>query len=285
MSEVKFSVVVVAWQVRDYLRRCLISLSQEPAQASFEVIVVDNASSDGSTQLVRAEFPGVKLLAQSQNLGFGQACNLGAAQSRGQYLVFLNPDTQVTPGFFSDLERAFIQQPAAAIVGGHLINDNGSTQASVRAFPSLWSLALDTLKLLNRFPQLAPRYLQKNFDYTVAQSVPQVMGACLAVRREVWDELKGFDPGFFVWFEEVDFCKRATEAGYKVWYESNLTLTHSRARSFSQLTYLNRHRLYTASLLRYARQHLGYISLAVLYILSRVGFLIALLADYVGRRG
>ena len=284
MSEVKFSVVVVSWQVRAYLRRCLVSLAGELDKAAFEVIVVDNASTDGSADLVRREFPWVKLKALLQNQGFAQACNLGVQDSTGRYLLFLNPDTEVAAGFFSDLERTFIQHPEVAVVGGHLVNENGSTQASVRAFPSLWPLALDTLKFLNRYPKLAPHYLQAGFDYTVSQVVAQVMGACLAVRRELWEKLAGFDASFFIWFEEVDFCKRASEAGYKVWYESNLTLTHSRARSFSQLTYLERHSLYTQSLLHYVSKHLSYPSFIMLYILSRPWFVIAFITDYVYSR-
>ncbi|MBI5466274.1 MAG: glycosyltransferase family 2 protein [Candidatus Kerfeldbacteria bacterium] len=277
----KFSVIIVSWNVRAYLKSCLESINQERLNVSLEVVVIDNSSSDGSAKLVRAEFPWVKLWALPQNVGFARACNLGAKESVGVYVVFLNPDTEVAGGFFSDLERAFVQHPGLGAVGARLMNDDGSTQASVRAWPTLWPLALDTLKLLNRWPWLARHYLQSNFDYSVSQPVEQVMGACLAVPRKVWQEVGGFDQGFFVWFEEVDWCKRASQAGYKVWYEANLTLSHSRARSFSQLTYLERHNLYTRSLLHYARKHLGLPTWAGLRVLSSAGKLVSFIAGYV----
>src|SRR3989338_11561119 len=136
MAEGKFSVTIVSWNVKTELARCLQALAQEQQTGvDFQVIVVDNASHDGSAQLVRQQFPQVRLIALDKNIGFAVACNLGAREAEGDYLLFLNPDVEIAAGFFSDLERAFIHHPKAGIIGGDIFYPDGATQASERGFP------------------------------------------------------------------------------------------------------------------------------------------------------
>ena len=280
MALLKFSVIIVSWQVKAELRECLASLMRERnGEPDFDVTVVDNASADGSAEMVGQKFPQVKLIALEQNIGFARACNLAAQESLADYLVFLNPDTQITAGFFSDLERSFIHQPKAAVVGGHIINPDGTTQPSVRNFPGLWVGVLEATKLLGRWSALAPQYLLPKFNYNETQIVSQVMGACLAVRASVWQELGGFDPKFFLWFEEVDLCKRVTGAGYEVWYDHHISLVHARASSFSQISATDRHRYFMKSLVYYERKHVGMISAGLVWLLSRPWFIVSYFYD------
>ncbi len=282
MDAVKFSVVVVSWNVSALLMRCLRALEKErEAGVGLEVFVADNASTDGSARQVREHYPWARLTASEKNLGFARAVNAALEQAQGQYFVLLNPDTEVAAGFFTDLEKSFVRHPRAAVIGGHLMNEDGSTQASVRRFPTRYVLVLEAVKLLGRVPGLAGKYLMADFDYRMAQEVDQVMGACFAMPASVWQELHGFDPGFYLWFEEVDFCRRAKAAGYEVWYEPALTVLHTRGASFKQLTKFQKHYLFTNSLLKYARKHFGGVTRGFLFWLSLPYFFVAALLDYV----
>ncbi len=279
MSDTTTTYVIVSWNVHDQLRACLTSLDRERnTGASFNACVIDNNSADSSVAMVRREFPWVQLIALTKNIGFGAACNMGVRQSVGNYVVLLNPDAEVMPGFTSKINSTFAIHPPAAVIGGSILAADGRRQASIRGFPTLWSSSLDAMKILRRCPWLAPGYLKPNFDYTEAQVAPQVMGACFVVRRDRWIELEGFDERFFAWFEEVDYCKRVSHAGYEVWYDPALQLVHSGGASFSQLTPLRRHRMFTRSLTWYARKHLGAVAAAFVWAASVAGYLPAFIA-------
>lgn len=281
MDKIKFAVIIVSWQVKKELQKCLARLVREVnSNPGVNIMVVDNDSADGTTEMVINEFPQVQLILSKENLGFARACNLGSSKVTAEYYVFLNPDTEITVGFFSDLERSFIHHPKAGIIGGHIFNSDGTTQASVRGFPGLWVGLGEALKLLGRFPWLAPAYFIKEFDYNNSQIVDQVMGACLAVRSRAWHELGGFDESFFVWFEEVDLCYRAKQVGYEIWYDHHINLLHSQASSFSQLTTYQRHKLYIGSLVYYLKKNIGPVAATLVWLASRPAFLATYLYDH-----
>ncbi len=281
MMTSKFSVIIVSWKVKDKLERCLNSAALEQPE---QLIVVDNASGDGSAEMVRQKFPQAKLIALSKNIGFAAANNLAAREAKGD-LVLLNPDTYLEPGFFQALSNFWSSHLQAGVVGGRIIfDDNAKIQRSVRRFPTLWSSLLDALKLLGRFPKLARKYLALDFNYTKEQTVDQVMGACFAVKQEVWRKLGGFDENFFVWFEEVDFCKRAQQQGFQVWYSPELHLVHTCGASFSQLSYFQRYRWFIHSLLYYLKKHHTYLEWLLVWCLSRPMFLVVYFLDYVKSR-
>ncbi|MFA4937559.1 MAG: glycosyltransferase family 2 protein [Patescibacteria group bacterium] len=271
------SVIIVSWNVKAKLKRCLESLLTEPIQ---QIIVVDNNSADGSVAMVHQEYPQVKLLALTENIGFAAANNLAARDTVGD-LVFLNPDTYLEPEFFQTLDKFWYSHSQAGVVGGRIVYDDGKVQRSIRRFPTFWSSLLDTIRLLGRFPQLAKKYLQPKFDYTKAQAVDQIMGACFAVKRKVWDELGGFDENFFVWFEEVDFCKRIKRAGFEVWYNPELHLSHTQGASFYQLSYFKRYCLFMHSLLYYLKKHHAAWERILIWCISRPVYIIVFLLDYV----
>ncbi|MEK7496514.1 MAG: glycosyltransferase family 2 protein [Patescibacteria group bacterium] len=277
MQLLDFSVIIVSWNVKNSLRECLLSLRQY-VNDQVKVIVVDNASVDGSRDLVN-EFPEVRWQLQSENLGFGKACNLGARKACGEVLVFLNPDTKIGSDFISNITNFLVKHERAGVVGGKILNHNGAIQPSVRNLPSVWSGILDSLKLLGRFPKFGKKYLRLDFDYTKEQQVEQVMGACFIVRRELFNQLDGFDERFFLWFEEVDFCGRARQAGQEVWYAPTIQISHSKGQSFKQYSYLRRHFNFSKSLVQYIKKHKGVAAALVVLITSVPWFILAPVAD------
>lgn len=272
MNDMRFGVVVVAWKVKDAVLKCLACIRGTDYQG-VEIVVVDNGSADGTTESIRQQFPEVKLLPQPRNLGFAKACNLGAAVTTADTLVFLNPDTEVEPDFFNKLELFLQKHTQVGVVGGRIINADGSMQSSVRSLPTFWPLLLDAMHVLKLAPWLAPKYLLPQFDYENSQRVDQVMGACFAVPRYVWQRLHGFDERFFVWFEEVDFCARAALVGYEVWYHHKLRLSHAQAQSARQVSLVRRHAIFTHSMYYYARLHLGPLQALVLRIAAAISYL------------
>lgn len=250
-----FSVFIVSWNVRDCLRACLQALARERPRADFEVIVVDNASSDNSGEMVRQEFSWVKLIASPRNLGFAAANNEAARAARANYYVLLNPDTVILPGFFQQADNFFASHRQAGVVGSKITNFDGSLQLSVRRFPTLLSQILLQLKIARFYPFLTKHYLASDFTYYQAAAVEQVMGACFIVPSVCWQKLGGFDENFFVWFEEVDFCRRLHEAGGEVWYCPDIQVKHQAGASFRQLNIFTRHYQFSRSAIYYFSKH------------------------------
>lgn len=280
----RYSCLIVSWNVKHHLKRCLISLDRAKQSTEMEVIVVDNASTDGSVELLRQEFPWVKLITLSFNSGFGAANNLAARQAAGEYLVLLNPDTEITDTFFIAVDKFFLQHEQVAAVGGKILNEDGSLQPSVRGFPGLWSSILDSLKLLKRFPGWGANYLALGFNYNRSAIVDQVMGACMVIPKLVWDRLGGFDEGYWIWFEEADLCYRAKKHGLQVWYEPTMIIRHTQAASFKQMNFFDRHKTFSKSLLRFLKLHRGYFTLVLVWFISRVWFIPALILDYARKK-
>jgi len=221
-----------------------------------EIIVVDNASTDGTLAEVRCR--GVRLLANSVNRGFAAAVNQGCAELNCRYCLLLNPDAVL----MTSLEplRAACDLAGAAGAGGCLVDAEGQPQAGfmVRRLPTPASLILEVL-LLNRIWPGNPvnrRYRGLGLDYSLRQPVEQPAGAFLMIRRDVWQQLDGFDEGFCpVWFEDVDFCRRAIDREYSFHYEPKAVAKHTGAHSFSSLTLEMRRIYWYRSLLRYAAKH------------------------------
>jgi len=277
MAEKLFSVIIISWRVRDLVDRCLNSLSK--VGTDVQVIVVDNNSADGTVELVRNKYPAVELLALPSNVGFAAANNLASRQARGQYLVLLNPDTIVPEDFFKKVREFWLSHPQAGAVGGQILNEDGSIQPSVRRLPKLGSQLVVLLKVSRWAKFFLKDYLALDFDYRKSQVVEQVMGACLICPQIVWRQLSGFDENFFVWFEEVDFCYRLSLAGYKIWYEPSIKIKHRHRASFSQLSYVERHRLFKRSLVYYADKHWSLASRLLIRLAGGVGLIFA----YVGQ--
>lgn len=199
------------------------SLRRVRDEADFEIILIDNASTDGSVNLVQTEFPEVRVFASPQNLGFAGALNIGFRQACGGVLLALNPDTLVSRGTLRRILDFMAENPRAGVAGARLTYADGEPQDSTFRFPSLPREFLNYLpelktvlrprQLLNGLRRLVSGCPSAEFPYCA----PAVSGAALAARRDVFQELNGFDEGFFVYHEERDFCRRVWDAGREVW--------------------------------------------------------------------
>ena len=222
------SVVVVSYNTRDILRRCLARLTEELAALRGEAIVVDNASADGSADMVAAEFPDVHLVRCAVNLGFAAGNNRGFALARGRYVVLLNPDAFLGEGSLALALAHMDRSPRVGIAGGRLQDPAGRLQPSGRLFPSLLNEVLVTSGLAARFPRSR---LFGRFDRTWANpgqaaQVDWIPGAFTIIRGRALGETGGFDERFFLYYEEVDLCRRMVQAGYEVWYWPDIVVTH-----------------------------------------------------------
>lgn len=249
------SIIIVSWNVRDLLRECLQSVYATAQDCSFEVIVVDNASSDGSVDMVVGEFSEVTIIQNKFNKGFGAANNQGVQKATGEYVLFLNDDTKVYDHTFDRCLSYMRGHTDSGALGCHIINSDGSTQPSVRAEPTLYSQVIVLSKVYNIFPQLLKTYRQRNFDYSKTQSVHEVMGAFFMMPKELFVQLGGFDEHFFVWFEETDLAKRIRNAQKKVVYFADAQILHHRGASFLQHPTITKQRMFNASMLHYFKKH------------------------------
>ncbi len=230
------SICLVTWNVRDYLRDCLLSLRRARPEIDYEVLVVDNRSSDGTAVSVKTDFPEVSLIQNDRNRGFAAACNQAIRSSGGRYLLLLNPDTLVPAGSLEEMVRFLDQHPGAGGAGPKLINPDGSLQPSVRGFPTTAAAfrQFTILGDLGLFGRARSVYLQTNFDYQHPAVVDQPMGAALFLRRQALEEVGMLDEGFFLYFEEVDLCRRLSRAGWTVWYNPAAEIVHRGGESTRQ---------------------------------------------------
>ena len=224
------SVVVVSYNTRELTLRCLRELGGhlEAERLSHEIWVVDNASKDGSAQAVAREFPHVHLIASPDNLGFGPANNLAFERAAGQFFLLLNSDAFVHAGALTAMVELLCDPAKARVgaVGPRLLNADGSLQVSCWKFPSparSWSESLGLARLLGAHPQWGDYYRWKHDE---RRSVDFVIGACLLVRREVYQEIGGFDPNFFLYAEESDWQKRMREQGWDIVFLPQAQVTH-----------------------------------------------------------
>jgi N-acetylglucosaminyl-diphospho-decaprenol L-rhamnosyltransferase len=218
------SVVVVTYNARGHVERCLESVAGGP----HEVIVVDNASTDGTQELVRERFPSVRLIELPENVGFGAANNVGMEAAAGRWYLLLNSDAWPRAEGVERL-RGFVEaNPRVGVAGPRLVSPDGRVQKSVRGFPTLWRLATEYLFLRHLAPRsrLLNDFYGAGFDYRSRHPAEFLMGAVLLLRREAVDEVGGFDPAFFMFSEEVDLCYRMRAAGWAVEFTPDAEFVH-----------------------------------------------------------
>lgn len=233
MAEVLLTVQIVNWNAREPLRAALRSILAHPPRFPYEIVVLDNASSDGSVQMLEKEFPEVRLLVSEQNLGFSRGHNLAARAAQGKYLFILNPDTEVIPPALELLVDYAEQHPEVAILGPKILNPDGSLQYSCRRFPNPTAALFRNTPLGKLFPNnpYTRDYLMTDWDHNSIREVDWVSGAALFIRRAVYEQLGGFDERFFMYCEDTDLCYRAWQAGYTVVYYPEPKIVHAIGRS------------------------------------------------------
>lgn len=283
MSETKLSIVIVSWNVRKDLEGCLLSIQTNPPSQSFETIVVDNASVDGSAAMVEENFSGARLIANDKNRGFAAANNQGIDVSKGQYILLLNPDTVVHSGALDTLVEFMDQNADVGACGPKLLNGDGSIQRSVRHFPSFrGALYRHTIfRSLYVFRTAYRQWMMKDFDSSEKTEVDQIMGAALFVRKTILEEIGNLDENYFMYYEEVDLCYRIRMRGWKIIFLPDAMITHYGGHSSKQVP-VEKRMMMLSSLLFFFRKHRGRFVTNIFCILFKPSIIMRDLSELVG---
>lgn len=226
------SIIILNYRQRLLVRQCLRGLLISQPGCRYEVIVVDNASHDGCLAMVAEQFPWVVRVSSAHNRGFGAGNNLGLAQARGRYVLILNPDIAFFPGQLEALLNFMDEHPRVGVASPRLLYPDGTPQDSCRRFPH-FLMPVYRRTVLGRLP--GPRrqldwFLMRDFNHAESRPVDWLMGACLMVRRAALTTVGGFDEKFFLYFEDLDFCRRCWQAGWAVWYVATASPVHYHQR-------------------------------------------------------
>jgi hypothetical protein len=266
------SVVIVNWKSKDYVRECLKTLAAPSSSLEVEIIVVDGGSFDGCGEMLASEFPKIKFVQATENLGFGRSNNLGAESARAGAILLLNPDTEVSADCLSILLNALNVLPQAGIIGPMLLNTDGSLQTScVQSFPTPLNQTLDSEVLRRRFPRSSLWGTAALTNESDPSQVEAISGACMLMRADTFRKVGGFSPDYFMYGEDMDLCRKVSDLGLRVYYVPAAKVVHhgggssrTQASKFSNV-------MMRESICRFIRQHSGAFS-AFLY---RVGIFVS----------
>lgn len=252
---------IVSWNTRELLDRCLQSVYETTAGVDFETIVVDNASSDGSAEMVRRGYPTAKLIQNAGNVGFARGNNQAYAAGAGRYFLLLNPDTICFPGALAGLVKLLDEHPRAGAVGPLVLNSDETLQYSWARFPTLWSEIRGKLDRRIEQPKACP--LTADETRTLGPfRADWIGGCCLMVRRAAIEEIGPMDESLFMYCEETDWCMRLHSAGWEVWVNPDSRIVHLGGRSSAQSADAADH--LRESKVAYFKKHHGLLSARIL---------------------
>ncbi len=273
MQSVTLSIVIVSWNVADLLRTCLQTVAAGWGELQLEVIVVDSGSQDETPQMVADEFPWVKLIARSDNVGFPKGNNLGLAEANGRYLLLLNPDTEIHGDALSKMVQYLETHPKTGALGPQLLNSDGTVQSSRRRFPTVGLGYFESTWLEPYAPEkmLSDYYVRDVADDETAV-VDWVTGACLMTRREVYEQIGDLDEDYFMYSEELDWCRRIKQAGWGIVYLPTAQVMHHTGRSSEQAV-THRHINFQRAKLRYFRKYHGRFTATTLRIFLLLNYI------------
>lgn len=281
---VDLSIIIVNFNVKAFLQNCLISIQRAVQNITHEIIVIDNASDDGSVEFIKKNFPNVKLIESKTNLGFSRANNLGLLQSSGKFICLINPDTLVQENTFDEMISFFKSNPNAGLAGCKILNPDGTFQlACRRSFPTPWvafTKVVGLSKLLPKskfFSKYNLTYLNENETY----EVDAVSGSFMFLRREVFDKIGGLDENFFMYGEDLDWCYRIKAGGYKVFYVHSTQIIHYKGES-TRRSSLDEVKVFYDAMRLFVSKHFS--SSWLLEIILRFAINIRSLAAFVGKR-
>ena len=251
------SVVVVTYSSREHILACLRSLERARGALDMEVVVVDNASPDDTAGYVRREHPSARVIDSGGNLGYSTAANLGIRATSGEFVLVLNPDSEIGPGALETLVAWMRSHPRTAIAGPRLVGPDGIPEHSGRSFPGPQTILFNRYSLLTRFFPGNPwsrRYLLADWDRNSSRSVDWLSGSCMCVRRTAIDQVGGMDEGYFMFNEDVDWCHAMKDAGWSIDYVAQAAVMHRIGASHgrtSERVVRERHR----GMIRYFRKY------------------------------
>lgn len=227
-GELKLSIIIVNWNTKQLLRDCLTSVYEHAGDVDYEIIVIDNASADGSAEMVKSDFRQVILIENTENRGFAAANNQGMAIAKGKYVLLLNSDTVVLDNAIADTVRFADENPQAAVTGCRVQNPDRTLQPTCFMFPSLLNMLLSSTYLYKLFPKnrFFGREQMTWWDRSDVRQVDVVTGCFMLVRREAIDKVGVMDERFFIYGEETDWCRRFKQAGWKVMFTPSANIIH-----------------------------------------------------------
>lgn len=235
-NHVDLSIIIVNWNSKEYLRKCIASILAETHGIEFEIVVIDNASFDGCDQMLRETYPQVRYIQSDKNLGFAKANNAAFKVSVGRNILFLNPDTEFEGASVETLFNLLCSFPSAGAVGPKLLNSDKSVQTScIQSFPTISNQILDSNALRTLFPRARLWGMKPLFTgNSVHTEVDVVSGACLMIKRSVFKGIGMFSPDFFMYSEDIDICFKVREAGWKTYYVPTAAVVHHGGGSSSR---------------------------------------------------
>src|SRR5215469_12267079 len=259
------SVVIVGWNAKHYLELCLQSLADAPPRRNTEIIVLDNASSDGSAEMIKSRFPQVRLIRSEENLGYPRGSNVAIRQCRGRYIALVNPDVIVFPNCLDNLAEFLDQHPKAGLIGPRVFNPDMTQQSTCRRFPTLWNNICSATALATAFKNsrvFAGEHMWF-FSHDEIRPVDVLVGCFWMVRKETFDTVGLFDDNLFMYGDDVDWCRRAWKVGWEVVFFPGARAIHDRgkitapypvrfavAQQRSVLYYWHRHHGFSATVRR-----------------------------------
>jgi GT2 family glycosyltransferase len=281
----KLSIVIVSWNVQDKLLSNLKSIFNSITDFDFEVWVVDNNSSDETVKMVTSLYPQIKLIKNQENFGFARANNQAIRNINSQFILLLNPDMQLNTDTLQKMVDWMTLNDNASVAGCRLINQENVTITSVRRFPALFDQALIILKIPHFFPTLLDGYLRKDFDYNKASRVDSIRGGFFMINTYKFTKMPFLDERYFLWFEEVDFCKMIKHNGEEVWYTPDASCIDLVGQSFKQIKRFKAQKYFRDSMLKYFLKWHGWPSFMFLYMLWSPMIAFAWLIDFINIKG
>jgi len=278
-SPIDLSIIIVSWNVLDFLTACLDSIRANAGDLSLEVIVVDSASTDDTVPVLRGRYPWVKVVSQSENIGFTRSNNIGLQAASGRYLMLLNPDTEVVRNALTQMVDYLDHNPAVGIVGPHTLNSDGSTQSTRRRFPTLQTAIFESTWLQKFAPRrILERYYARDVADTATADIDWVQGSALLARREVYEQIGALDEQYIMFSEELDWCKRARDAGWRVVYLGSAQIVHHGGKSTDQVA-ASKHIYFQQSKIRYFRKFHGQAAAFILRLVLLANYAYQLLLE------
>ncbi len=275
--DLDLSIIIVNYNVKEFLQNLLHSINKSARGISYEIIIVDNASDDGSVEFIKEKFfstPEIKLIVNSTNAGFGKANNQGLAQANGKYILLLNPDTLLGEDTIQKMFKFFESTPEAGIAGCKILNPDGTLQlACRRSFPGPWTSFCKVTGLSSIFPKskIFARYNLTYLDENQTYEVDAISGSFMMMRKEVYEKVGGFDEDFFMYGEDLDLCYRIQKAGYKVFYVHSTQIIHYKGESTKRSS-LDETKIFYEAMNLFVKKHLSSSFLVELILHSAISF-------------
>jgi N-acetylglucosaminyl-diphospho-decaprenol L-rhamnosyltransferase len=268
----ELSIVITNYNGKEFLKACLSSIQENLLSSDVETIMIDNSSSDGSPEFVRENFPGVKLIHNHQNLGYAKANNQGIKEARGEFILLLNPDTVILPRAMDILRDEMRLNPTVGAVGPALLSGKNRFQVSFGREITFYHELLQK-SLLNHFYRRKLKKMKKK------REVGWLSGACILARKRVLDEVGFFDEDFFLFFEDIDLCRRIREKGWKLIFIPQAEIFHAGGGSTAKLKRLSLYH-YRQSQITYYTKHGSNLSIFLLRIYLRINFALLFVSNY-----